>query len=82
MLQRYGISEKDLMDACTNIDVGAWILSGVVAKHGYNWNAIGAYNAACVQLKGAACVEARATYANKVYRALNGSALSTQKRTK
>jgi soluble lytic murein transglycosylase-like protein len=74
-LAKHGIYEKHLYDACTNIDVGAWILSDVIQRHGYNWNAIGAYNAACVQLKGKDCVDARATYANKVYRALNAASL-------
>jgi soluble lytic murein transglycosylase-like protein len=49
LLKRYGIEERMLFDACTNTHVGAWILAQSVAKLGYNWDAIGAYNAASPQ---------------------------------
>ena len=39
------ISKIDLFDPCTNIDVGAWILAHNISQYGYNWTAIGAYNA-------------------------------------
>ncbi|MGC9127493.1 MAG: lytic transglycosylase domain-containing protein [Acidithiobacillus sp.] len=45
VLQRYGITERNLFDACTNTYVGAWILAQNIHQLGYNWNAIGAYNA-------------------------------------
>jgi soluble lytic murein transglycosylase-like protein len=45
LLKRHGIEERTLYDACTNTHVGAWILAHAVAKQGYNWDAIGAYNA-------------------------------------
>ena len=46
LLERYGISRDDLLrKPCTNIQVGAWILSQAVEQAGYNWQAIGAYNA-------------------------------------
>ncbi len=69
-LARHGVTEADLFDACTNLHVGAWLLADSFARHGVNWNAVGAYNAACTQLKGDTCTRARADYAWKVYRRL------------
>src|SRR4051812_15716482 len=62
-LARFGIKEADLYDACTNIHVGAWLLSQQFTRHGVSWEAVGAYNAACTQLKGADCQRARSAYA-------------------
>jgi len=45
-LERKGIDEYRLMaEPCTSIMVGASLLSGMLKVYGYNWEAVGAYNA-------------------------------------
>ncbi|MDR8092964.1 lytic transglycosylase domain-containing protein [Burkholderia gladioli] len=61
-LARYGIKESDLFNACTNGYVGNWILADNIARLGFNWDAVGAYNAASP--------DKRAAYARKIYKSL------------
>ena len=68
-LARHGIREQDLFDACTSIHVGAWILAHNVARYGYTWEAVGAYNATSPPL--------RQAYAAKVRRNLASSPTSS-----
>lgn len=45
-LQERGITERRLLEEpCLAIDVGASILADFIAQYGYNWTAVGAYNA-------------------------------------
>jgi Transglycosylase SLT domain len=69
-LRQYGITEQHLLDACTNVQVGAYILAEKMQRYGNTWEAVGAYNAACTQLKGDKCTEARTKYAWCVHRRL------------
>lgn len=62
--REFGISKEHLFDPCINLHVGAWILADNIARMGYNWDAIGAYNAKTPWK--------RVRYANKVNGALSG----------
>lgn len=44
-LLKSGITNRDLLNGCTNIYVGAWILSHNIKSYGNTWKAVGAYNA-------------------------------------
>jgi soluble lytic murein transglycosylase-like protein len=43
-LKKFGINADNLMDPCTNLHVGAYILALSVRQYGNTWNAIGAYH--------------------------------------
>jgi soluble lytic murein transglycosylase-like protein len=45
-LGKYGIKQEQLMDGCTSIYIGAWIMAKNFKNYGYTWRAIGAYNSA------------------------------------
>jgi soluble lytic murein transglycosylase-like protein len=66
-LKSYGINEDQLYEPCTNLQVGAWILAGEFQRHGFSWEAVGAYNAACTGSKLQDCTAVRARYAWCVY---------------
>ena len=61
-LRKFNISQQDLFDHCTNVMVGAWILADNIQRLGYNWNAVGAYNAKTIWK--------RDIYAKKVHKAI------------
>lgn len=42
-LAQYNITAADLMEPCTSVNVGAWILSDAIRTYGPNWRAVGAY---------------------------------------
>ena len=64
-LQRYGIDERRLItEPCTSIMVGASILSNMIKVYGYNWEAVGAYNAGLKKEN----YPQRMIYAHKVWR--------------
>jgi soluble lytic murein transglycosylase-like protein len=68
-----GYTEAHLLNPCTNVMVGAWVLAGNFRTYGINWDAVGAYNASCTALDKAHCTRARNVYAWKVYKAMTAS---------
>lgn len=63
-LKKYGISAKDLLNPCTSVFVGSWIVAQNIHYFGYNIDGIGAYNSPTN-------VTIRRNYAKKVYVAYN-----------
>jgi len=43
-LRKLGIPWDTLADPCTNVMVGAWVLSQCIHDYGYTWPAVGCYN--------------------------------------
>lgn len=74
ILDRHGIRETDLLDPCTNLQVGAWILAQSFRRHGATWEAVGAYHASCTRLRPPDCAATRTRYAAAVHRRLTGVA--------
>ncbi len=63
-LSAQGITEQRLLDEpCLSVEVGASVLAGFVSLYGYNWTAVGAYNAGNAPGRQAA----RLRYARKVW---------------
>lgn len=67
-LSRWGMAPESLYDGCTSAWVGAWILAGNVARYGYSWQAVGAYNAGTADTP--AAQSRRDAYARRVARQL------------
>ena len=65
-LARRGVSMAQLLDPCTNIHAGAWILSKQIERFGNTWRAVGAYHSRTP--------EHNARYAWGVYRRLSRAA--------
>lgn len=43
-LAKFGITAERLQEPCVATYVGAWIVAQNIARYGYTWKAIGAYN--------------------------------------
>lgn len=69
-LQALGIRPEDLWDPCVSIYTGAWILAQNIQQYGYNWKAVGTYNAGT--RKDPAVEARRNEYARRVHRHLRG----------
>ncbi|HCR9735815.1 type III secretion system invasion protein IagB [Citrobacter sp. FR21RM1OL9030] len=74
-LKRRGIDEYRLMlEPCTSVMVGASILSDMIKVYGYNWEAVGAYNAGVKKEN----YPQRMIYAHKVWEAYQRIKMTTQ----
>jgi len=43
-LRKLGVPWDSLANPCTNVMVGAWVLSQCIQDYGYTWSAVGCYN--------------------------------------
>jgi soluble lytic murein transglycosylase-like protein len=65
--------EKLMTDACYNVTAGARILKKCIDRFGFDWEAVGCYNASSLQKK--------INYSWKVFRALSGKPAQSALRT-
>lgn len=63
-----GISKQKLLEPCTSVMAGAEILSGFIKRHGYGWEAVGAYNAGSAPARAAL----RHAYIRKIWNQYGG----------
>jgi soluble lytic murein transglycosylase-like protein len=70
ILRKHGIEEKQLLEPCTSIHVGAWILAQNMRRMGNTWKAVGAYNSSKPEI--------RLRYAQKVYGKIPEAILAEQ----
>lgn len=72
-LKKLGVNEKLIKsNACISVMIGASILKNMVNRYGYNWEAVGAYNAGTGKNRS----ELRRKYAQKVQKVYAGKTLS------
>lgn len=69
-LASLGYTKEHLLDPCTNVMIGAWILANNFRTYGESWDAVGAYNASCTTLSKEECKKVRSIYIWKVYKAM------------
>lgn len=70
-LKQYNITAHSLIhNPCQNVIAGAWVLAGQIRQFGYNWEAVGAYNAGNARNRKTHL--ARLRYSQKVARIYQG----------
>lgn len=67
---RFGVTKAKLLDACTNIHIGAWILSSNLTRYRELWRAVGAYHSPTPRR--------REAYARKVFAVLAAQAAGVE----
>lgn len=68
-IESQGVRKEELWDPCINIFVGAWVLARNIARYGYTWSAVGAYNAGTAETQQAE--SRRSKYAWQIAKKLN-----------